>query len=233
MQQFYWLVNQNVWCRGTIVDGEPMTEARKTRRRLTQAERSELSERRIAKAAIGLIAKRGYSRTSLAEIGRKAGYTSGLVSARFGSKQRLLREVVGRISGRFWADQITPAIADLRGLDALRAGADAYLRELGVREERLRALYVLMGEALGPLSEVREIFAELDEEFRTTVEHWLEEARRAKEIRADVDVAASATLIVAMLRGTAMQSLMAPGRIDLDRVSAALETTLRLTLAPF
>ena len=207
-----------------------MADARKRRR--TQAERSALSERRIAKAAIALIAKRGYSKTSLAEIGRKAGYTGGLVSHRFGSKEQLLRELIDRIFGRFWADQIQPAVERRGGLAAILAGADAYLRELGVREERLRALYVLMGEALGPLAEVRGVFAELDEEFRTIVQRWLEEARAAREIRADVDVAATAALIVALLRGTAMQWLMAPGRIDLDRASAALKTALRRSLAP-
>jgi AcrR family transcriptional regulator len=225
MQHFYWLVNQNIG-RSTAT----MTDARKRRR--TQAERSALSDRRIVKAAIGLIARRGYSKTSLAEIGRRAGYTGGLVSHRFGSKQQLLRELVDRISGRFWADQIQPAVDDRGGLDAVLAGADAYLHELGVREERLRALYVLMGEAFGPLAELRAIFAELDEEFRTTVQRWLQDAQDAREIRADVDVAATATLIVASLRGTAMQWLMAPGRIHLDRVSAALKISLRRSLAP-
>jgi AcrR family transcriptional regulator len=42
------------------------------RRRRTQAERREDSERRILRAATKLIARRGYTKTTLADIGRAA-----------------------------------------------------------------------------------------------------------------------------------------------------------------
>jgi AcrR family transcriptional regulator len=53
--------------------------------RRTQAERSALSEQRIMRAATKLIGRNGYTKTTLAEIGREAGYTAGLVSHGFGS----------------------------------------------------------------------------------------------------------------------------------------------------
>ena len=51
----------------------------KSPRRRTQAERTALSEKLILRAAIKLIARQGYSRTTLAEIGKEAGYSGGLV----------------------------------------------------------------------------------------------------------------------------------------------------------
>src|SRR5205085_2637846 len=113
------------------------------------AERSALSERRIMRAATKLIGRKGYTKTTLAEIGREAGYTAGLVSHRFGCKQGLLRSLVERIRTRFYHDQIERALDGRTGLDALCATVELYLNELRVREDRLRVLYVLMGEALG------------------------------------------------------------------------------------
>ena len=199
--------------------------------RLTQAERSALSEQRIAKAAIDLVAKQGYSQTSLAQIGTQAGYTGGLVSHRFGSKQRLLRTLLDRITGRFWDDQIVPAVAERRGLEALCAACDAYLAELSVREQNVRALYVLMGEALGPLPDIRQIFADLDGGLRGTVRNWLQQAVDAGEVRKDLDCDVMAPLIVGWLRGIALQWLMAPSCFELEAARKGLDQMIRRSLA--
>jgi len=140
--------------------------------------------------------------------------------------------LVGRISGRFWADQLRPVVESRRGLDAICASVDVYMQELAVREEHIRALYVLMGEALGPVAEVRPIFADLDDGFRAAVQEWLSQGIAAREIRADVEVVATAALVVASLRGAAMQWLMAPGCFDLDSVRTTLKTALCRSLAP-
>ena len=103
----------------------------------------------MLRAAGKLIANQGYTKTSLAQVGKEAGYTGGLVSHHFGSKEGLLRRLVGRISGRFYTDQLRPVLEGRSGLDAICALADAYLAELTLREERMRTLYVLMGESLG------------------------------------------------------------------------------------
>jgi AcrR family transcriptional regulator len=52
--------------------------------RLTQAERRARSERSLLDAAEQLFAEKGSHRTSLAEIGERAGYSRGLVGERFG-----------------------------------------------------------------------------------------------------------------------------------------------------
>jgi len=127
--------------------------------RRTQAQRTALSERRMLRAAVRLIAKQGYSKTTLADIGTAAGYSRGLVGHRFGSKHGLLRRLLEHVGGRFVTDQLSPALEGRVGLDALEVMADTYLNELVVREERLHALYVLMGEALGPVPEIRTVFA--------------------------------------------------------------------------
>lgn len=206
--------------------------ARAIPKRRTQAQRSALSERLILRAATRLIARQGYTRTTLAEIGKAAGYAAGLVSHRFGSKEGLLRHLVERIRSRFTQDQIEKALADKSGLDALDAAIDTYLNELLVREDRLRVLYVLMGEALGPVPEIRPVVRDLNRSFRATVERWIRAGAIRGEVRSDVDPRIESALFVGMLRGVAMQWLTDPGGFDLGAIRESLKATLRSRLAP-
>ncbi len=208
-----------------------MTEPAHEAPRRTQAERTATAHRRMIRAAIGLIARQGYTKTTLAQVGREAGYTGGLVSHHFGSKEGLLRELVGRITSRFYGDQLRPATKDRAPLEALLATADTYLNELVVREDRMRALYVLMGEALGPVSEIDEIFVELNRGFRQSTRELIQQGIDAGEIRGDLDPDAEAGLVVGMLRGVALQWIADPGCFDLDAVATSLKDALRRHLA--
>jgi AcrR family transcriptional regulator len=208
-----------------------MSEGLVTRPRRTQAERSAAASDRMLGAARRLIARQGCTKTTLAQVGKEAGYTGGLVSHHFGSKEGLLRELVGRITQRFYEDQVRPATDDLGGLRALTATVDTYMNELVVREERMRTLYVLMGEALGPVSEINEVFVELNADFRMNARKSIQEGIARGEIRADLDADAEAGLFVGMLRGVAMQWMADPGCFDLEAVRTSLKDALRRHLA--
>ena len=201
-------------------------------RRKTQAERSALSERRILRAATRLIARQGYTRTTLAQIGKEAGYTAGLVSHRYGSKEGLLRVLVDSIRGRFYQDQLVQALGDRIGLEALCAAVDIYLNELLVREDRLRLLYVLMGEGLGPVPEIREVFVDLNREFRALAQRWIEAGAAAGQIRREVSPSVEAALFVGLVRGAATQWLTDPGCFALDAVREEIKAILRARLTP-
>lgn len=199
--------------------------------RRSQAERSATAARRMLRAAGKLIAKQGFSKTTLAQVGKEAGYTGGLVSHHFGSKEGLLRQLVGRITGRFYDDQLAPVIEGKTGIEALCAQAEAYLDELVLREERMRTLYVLMGESLGPVSEVGEVFAQLDKGFRVNLRRMIEEGIAAGQIRADADPDVESALCLALLRGVGMQWMTDPGCIDLEGVKTSVQEAMRRQLA--
>ena len=205
------------------------TEAPERARR-TQAERTATAARRMIRAAGRLIAHQGYTKTTLSQVGKEAGYTGGLVSHHFGSKEGLLRELVGRITSRFYADQLGPATESKAGIGALRAAADAYFEELLLREERMRTLYVLMGEALGPVAEINPVFAELNRGFRVNARRWIEEGIEQGEVRSDVDPDTEAALFVGMLRGVSLQWMTDPGCFDLDSVRASVRRTIQSSL---
>lgn len=199
--------------------------------RRSQAERTAVASSRMIRAAIALISRQGFTKTTLAQVGREAGYTGGLVSHHFGSKEGLLRELVGHITSRFYSDQIAPATGDQTGIAALQAMADTYFDELGLRAERMRALYVLMGESLGPVSEVGDVFAQLNDGFRARCAGIIAAGIAAGEIRSDVDPDAQAAVCVGMLRGVALQWMAEPGCFDLDGVRTSVRETFHAQLA--
>jgi len=205
--------------------------AKEEKRRRTHAERTEQTDKLMIRAAVKLIARQGYFRTTLAEIGEESGYSQGLVSYRFGSKEGLLKALMNRITQRFWDDQMHPALKGLSGLDALGAMSDTYLKELVPRESRLRALYVLMGEAIGPVPEIRDVFAELNAGMRTLAEKCIRRGIEERQIRKDIDPAIEAATYVALLRGVAMQWLVDTKCFDLATVRDAVKENIRRGLA--
>lgn len=202
-----------------------------TRPRRTQAERTARANRHLLRAAMRLIARQGYTRTTLAQVGKAAGYTGGLVSHHFGSKEGLLRELVEQAAGRFYEDQVWPVIEGKSAIDALCATVDTYLNELVIREERMRALYVLMGEALGPVAEINPVFVELNRSFRSAARSRIQAGIDAGEIRRDVDPEAEAAAFIGMLRGVAMQWVADCGCFDIEAVRESMKKALRRQLA--
>ena len=179
-------------------------------KRRTQEERKAESERRILRAAIELFARQGYLKTTLIEVGKAAGYTGGLVSHRFGSKEGLLNAVIENASRRFFEDQLKPSIEGdhiQSAEQALRNYISTYFEEVFVRESHIRALYVIMGEGLGAVPDVRPKIAQLNRGMRQRIAEIVRRGMQAGEFNAGVDPDAAAVLIVGLLRGVVMQYL--------------------------
>ena len=183
-----------------------MVEAAVNDRR-TQEQRKALSERKMLRAARELFAQQGYMRTTLIEVGKAAGYTGGLVSHRFGSKEGLLKAVIEHIGTRFFSDQLEPVISVESAEESIINYIDVYLSEIGKRESTMRALYVIMGEALGAVPEVRDEIALLNRAFRKRLVGIIVRGIKSGEFRKDVQPNAAAILITALLRGVTMQIL--------------------------
>ena len=191
----------------------------------TQEQRREQSERRMLKAAIALFARQGYQRTTLGQVGGEAGYTAGLVSHKFGSKEGLLLAVVKHISKRFLHDQLGSAIEQSSAAASLNNFIGLYLREASLREGPMRALYVIMGEALGGVPEIRKPIADLNDGTREVVARIIRQGIRDGEFSAVADADAAATLIIGALRGVVMQHLIDPKRVALLPMRATMQAT--------
>ena len=197
---------------------ETTETTRRAQPRRTQEERKAQSERRIIRAAMELFATQGYLQTTMNQVGQAAGYTGGLVSHRFGSKKGLLKAVLMHISQRFLEDQLRPSADAPSAEQALRSVVEIYLKEVTIRQSRIRALYVIMGEALGAVPEVQTEIAHLNEGFRLRLTKLVQRGVDNGEFNSSVDPEAAGILILALLRGVTMQALADPKAIDLNQM---------------
>lgn len=196
------------------------------RPRRTQAERSALSDRRMIEASIDLVTRRGCEKTTLQAIGQAAGYSRGLVSHRFGSKDGLFRAVMAWIARR-WRAELEPAVADLDGAEALCAFAQAHGRFARRHPEVVRALFTLWFEALNPESTLRPAVLEEQRGVRARVESWLRAARERGALPDGVDPALQSTQFCGALYGVTYLWLTDTEGLDLRAMLGELEASTR------
>jgi AcrR family transcriptional regulator len=188
----------------------------------TQRERTDTSKGDLLAAALELIAERGYRGASLAAIGERAGYSRGLVTEHFGSKEGLLRELVSRLMTGWRSLVLAEDVGEKRGVEAMSAVVLAHRSAIQQAPAAVRALYVLLFESVLELSSVREEFEMLDGAILWVAVDYMRKGQEAGTVRADLDVEAQATLTLAVIRGITMQWMADPEAMDLDRVYDAL-----------
>ena len=199
-------------------------------KRRTQSERKAESERRLIIAARRLFAEQGYMRTTLSEVGAAAGYTGPLVSARFGSKEELLRAVVKHISGTFLNDQVRPATEAATATASIENYIEVYLLEVTKRESHIRSLYAIMGEAISAVPEIRGEVAKLTRRMRADIAERVTRGIEAGEFNEALDAKAAATMIIGLLRGITLQALIDPREIPVKNLIPEVQSQVLSSL---
>ncbi|MET0276038.1 MAG: helix-turn-helix domain-containing protein, partial [Acidimicrobiia bacterium] len=132
-----------------------------------QRDRSEHSTNAMLDAAMALIVEGGFAALTFVSIGERAGYSRGLVTARFGSKEGLIEELIDRIVNTWNHRNVLPRTKGKPGLAGVEVLLDAIHRQAEADPRGLRVLYALMFEALGADEELRSRFAKFHEVMRT------------------------------------------------------------------
>lgn len=204
----------------------PVT-GRPSRARRTQAERRAESEERLLRAAAELIVERGIEGTSLAEIGRRAGYSHGLAHHRFGSKEGLI-ERLNSEAVRLFTDATVAAVGRERGLAALRAVADTYLDLVESPDPLGRVHLVVWSESVARTSERHSSRVIWDRYFRSAFAELIRQAAEDRSVREDLDPDAMAMVVVGMLRGVALQLMLEPETATSSTRAAVLDHLTRM-----
>ena len=186
--------------------------------RRTQQERKAESERQILRAAMRIFARQGYLRTTLNQVGEDAGYTGGLVSHRFGSKARLLKAVITDSCARFLQDQIGASLRTESAEAALKNYIATYMEEVTLRESDLRAIYVIMGEALGDDEEIQQAVAAFNQRTRGCITSIVQRGIDNGEFNKGIAAEDAGVLIMGLLRGVVMQYLFDREALDITRM---------------
>lgn len=200
------------------VDGS--VDVRRVRR--SQGERRAETERRVLEAAVRLIARRGAQQVSLADVGVEAGYSRGIVTHQFGTKEEMLRRLA-----EYAQEDFGPPAEHLTGLDRLVAVADAYLEHVFRAEAVTHAFLLLWTETLTSQAGLRETFRQRDATFRDALARYIAEGIRDGDIRSSVDPRAAALVLVGQLRGIGLQLMVDPGAASHAAVRREVEELIR------
>ena len=183
---------------------------------------------RILAAARRLVAQRGVARSHVVDIAREAGFARGLVTYYFGTKDRLLAEVMD-------AD----AQARLERLRELAGGAGSLDELLDGMQEALcdfldNGAHVAMQE-LGTLAlrnaEIRERQARIRSSYRAALAAVLVDKQRQGIVALPADARDVAAVLIALGQGLATETLADPGWDRAGAVACARALARRL-LAP-
>jgi AcrR family transcriptional regulator len=178
--------------------------------------RGDLRRQQIIDAAVELFASKGYRGTGVAALAERVGMTATGLLYYFGTKERLLREVVAE---RDRMDAIDPGAAFPLDLTL------SSLRDIGrhnVETAILTRLYLVLGvESLDADDPLHDFFVERYETGRRFVRALLNDEKERGRMRPDVDVDQIALEVVATIMGVEYQWFTDPERVDL---ATAMET---------
>jgi AcrR family transcriptional regulator len=199
-----------------------MTEPRLPR---TQEQRRIEAERRLVLAAAELVGEIGPARVTLANVGERAGYSRGLATHHFGSKSALMQRLVDTVTSQFREAILEESQSD-SPIDKLRQLVDFYLSVVSDLRPVNRARLVLWADAVaGPSEDIRPRMISADREFREEIEKLIQLAVGAGDVSASVDPHGLATVIIAMLRGVALQRVL-DNQVDLSAAQREIEQVL-------
>ncbi|AJZ82454.1 MULTISPECIES: TetR/AcrR family transcriptional regulator [Streptomyces] len=194
--------------------------------RRTQKQRRDQAEAALLAAAAELVVEQGVRSLTLARVGERAGYSRGIVTHHFGSKQALLELLARSTQAGF-----VPGLADLTpGLDRLLRLVDGYIGELGQVGAAHHAFLLLWAEA-PTMPELAPIFRERDASFRADLHDDVAAGIAEGTIRHDLAPEEVAVAIVGQLRGIGLQRLLDPGAVDTERLRQSVTEQWRRALA--
>lgn len=200
--------------------------------RRTQAERSAESEDRLLAAAAAIIAKEGYLAATLERVGTAAGFSRGLASRKYGSKDGLIEAVIWRVSASVHAE-VDAAIDGLTSpLEQLLALFDRFVA-LVLRDTSVRAYFVLFSAMIANRLETRAVFEEVQQRFGARIEELVVAGQARGEIAPALPPQHLAFMVGCLLAGISIETAMdyqTTGGASPDDLRRDLGTMLRAAL---
>ncbi len=173
--------------------------------------RGDRRRQQILDAAVALFAAKGYRGTGVAALAERVGMTATGMLYYFGSKERLLQEVVAERDRR-----------DVLDLDSLTLSSFRELGRHNAETALLTRLYVVLGaESLDADDPLHDFFIDRYETARALVRSVIARECDEGNFRPDLDVEQIACEVIAVLMGLEIQWLADPERVDLAEAMEA------------
>lgn len=177
-------------------------------RRRTQAERRAESDDRLLGAAAEIVAREGYLALTLERVGERAGFSRGLASRKYGSKDGLVAALIHRAEAVVHRE-IDAAIAGIADpLDRIAALFDRFFA-LVLHDEAVRAYFVLFGAVIANRLGPAHVFETVQARFGARLETLVRDGQAAGSVRGDLVVEHAAFMIGSLLAGISSETEMA------------------------
>lgn len=194
--------------------------------RRTQAERRAATQSRLLDAAIRIVAEHGVRAVTTAAAGERAGYSRGIVSHHFGSRDALMVALAEAVQTRF-----RPSLEGEHGRARVLRLVDDYLATVQAQPEDSRVFLRLWAAAIGNEEPaLTGAFVLRDAAFRQLFEEAIAEGAADGSIGSEVDGGAAAAGLVALVRGIAMQWQVASELVSLHAVRRTVHQVLDVGL---
>ncbi|MGE8065232.1 TetR/AcrR family transcriptional regulator [Pseudomonas sp. NPDC089569] len=201
-----------------------------THTRRTQLERRADAESRLLHAARAIVAEKGWTGMTLAEVGEAAGYSRGLAAHHFGNKAGLLRALAAYVNTCFAAD--LKAMSRRReGEVTLKGIIQAYFSGSADSWTNNRALLALLSEAVTQEGECREILVQHTHGNIEYLTRLIETGMASGDMRSDITAPAAAALILGVMRGVMLQHLLKPDEAALGAIQEQLLCLIDMAFA--
>jgi len=196
---------------------------------MTHGERTDLSGSKMLEATESLILEVGTQKTTLKEVGERAGYSRGLANSRFGNKETLFLKLAERCFD-VWLQEIQKNSQNKTGLPAFLSRLDAVASFAKHHPETARVMYILWFESVGSTSEMKDRLAVFHQRARKDIIRLIEEAKSAEEISDQVDAKLFAINCTSTLFGLCYQYVVDPEAIDVSAIVQGLKQQMLLIL---
>ncbi|MEZ5482676.1 MAG: TetR/AcrR family transcriptional regulator [Porticoccaceae bacterium] len=189
-------------------------------KRLTQAERTAISDKKLLEAASELINERGTQKATLAEIGKRAGYSSGLASSRFGSKDGLYQYMI-TVLIQLRKEYTLESLHGETALEEILATLEMVDKMFSRNPVFVTAIFKLWFDAIWRKTISLPMVEKFLGQSRAAVKKIITKGVDQGEFPDDVDPQAFAITYLSFLYGLIYQWMVSPDEVDL---SSSLES---------
>jgi AcrR family transcriptional regulator len=165
-------------------------------------------------AATELLLEGGFAAATFVQIGKRAGYSRGLVTTRFGSKAGLLDALIDHIVIGWLDRTLKPMQAKDNGLEGALVLLEGIWRQVARDDRQLRALYIMMFDSITAEPALQARMAELHEFLRFSIATSLRRGIADGSVKPSIDPDLEAALLLSTLRGVTFQWMLDPDRFD-------------------
>lgn len=179
----------------------------------------------VLEATWRVMAREGLEGVSIREIAAEGGYSTGVIAHYFKNKDDVVRSALLRVWRRE-ADRIAARTAGLAGMAALRATVAEVLPSGEERKLEMAVWLCFWGHAIGDerlIAEQRRYYGT----WRALLRQRLLEAQRLGEVRPDLDAAAEAVRLAAVIDGVGVQAVFESERFSDRKLPEIVEGHLR------